>query len=294
MTGARRARSNQPSRVPTHIRSKSVFMQCRNHDYIFYNEAWTDENTGVFYQKGYYDENGKYYDADSIAFKKPDGSYESHYLCDFCGTELEANWKEGFYPTCKNCGAEMNKTPVFIDEIVHIGNDSGRTSISPNLIKMLVLIFASTMIAPVIITILITFFIIRTTSIDDNYDVIHYETSQNEQVEETETNLQIYGDEIYLDEVSPNTYRICTQQDDYEKYITWDYGAQSYYDYDSDCYLWYNTDVSPNLWQYWYEDIAGSNYYGWMECEGDDWYIEVSDTQWEKYQGDTSELWHIE
>ena len=28
-------------------------------------------------------------------------------------------------------------------------------------------------------------------------------------------------------------------------------------------YLWYNTDVAPNLWQYWYDDIAGGNYYGW-------------------------------
>jgi len=294
MTGTRRARSNQPSRVPTHIRSKAVFMQCRNHDYIFYNEAWTDENTGVFYQKGYYDENGKYYDADSIAFKKPDGSYEAHYLCDFCGTELEANWKEGFYPTCKNCGAEMNKTPVYIDEIVHIGADSGQRNASANLVKVLLLVVLFSMIVPVVATVLIAFIMIKSTNIDENYDRNYYETSQTVQVEETETNLQIYGDEIYLDEVSPNTYRICTQQDDYEKYITWDYGAQSYYDYDSDCYLWYNTDVSPNLWQYWYEDIAGSNYYGWMECEGDDWYIEVSDTQWEKYQGDTSELWHIE
>ena len=66
------------------------------------------------------------------------------------------------------------------------------------------------------------------------------------------------------------------------------------FDYDSNCYLWYNTDVSPNLWQYWYDDIAGDEYYGWMECEGEDWYIEVSDTEWEKYDGDTSQLWHIE
>lgn len=65
-------------------------------------------------------------------------------------------------------------------------------------------------------------------------------------------------------------------------------------DEESNCYLWYNTDVSPNLWQYWYDDIAGDNYYGWMECEGADWYIEVSDTEWEKFDGDTSGLWHIE
>jgi len=31
-----------------------------------------------------------------------------------------------------------------------------------------------------------------------------------------------------------------------------------------------------------------------MECEGDDWYIEVSETEWETYDGDTSQLWHIQ
>lgn len=121
-----------------------------------------------------------------------------------------------------------------------------------------------------------------------------YEEESVYQEPYVETNLEIYGNDIYLDEISPNTYRICTAQDEYEKHLTWDYGAESYYDYDSDCYLWYNTDVSPNLWQYWYDDIAGDSYYGWMECEGDKWYIEVSDTDWELYTGDTSNLWHIE
>lgn len=261
-------------------------MRCKNHDYLYYSESWTDERTGVFYQKGYYDENGKYYDAGSIAFKKPDGSYEAHYKCDFCGTELEANWKEGFYPTCKNCGAEMNKTPVYIDEIVHIGAASAPGSASVSWAKPLLLVVVFSMLVPVFFTIFITFMMIKKTNTDDN--------SQTVTVQETETNLQIYGNEIYLNEVSPNTYRICSQKADYEKHIIWDYGAQSYYDYDSDCYLWYNTDVSPNLWQYWYDDIAGDNYYGWMECEGNDWYIEVSDTMWERYEGDTSQLWHIE
>ena len=118
--------------------------------------------------------------------------------------------------------------------------------------------------------------------------------SENKQLKETETNLEIYGNDIYLDQVEPRIFRICSEDDPYEKHLTWDYGAQAYYDRGSDCYLWYNTDVSPNLWQYWYEDIAGSNYYGWMECEGEDWYIEVSDTEWEEYEGDTSGLWHIE
>ena len=266
-------------------------MQCKNHDYMYYNESWCDETTGIIYQKGYYDEDGRYYDADSIAFKKPDGSYEAHYKCDFCGTELEANWKEGFYPTCKNCGAEMQKTPVYIDEFINIEGFAQNRQMSNSWVKPLVIILVTTMLVPVISMILFAFILVKVHSGTDSYS---YSDSTSYVETQPETNLEIYGTDIYLDELSDNIYRICTEQDDYEKHITWDYGANSYYDYDSNCYLWYNTDVSPNLWQYWYEDIAGSNYYGWMECEGDDWYIVVSDTDWEKYDGDTSKLWHIE
>lgn len=298
-----RVRRNQPTGIPSYLRQKSVLMRCKNHDYMYYNEAWADEKTGVSYRKGYYDENGTYYDAESIVFKKPDGSYEAHYVCDYCGTELEANWKEGFYPTCKNCGAEMNKTPVYVDEIINIGtgtvsySDSGETA--KNISKRLLTSMLISLALPIVIMVIIiattakigreteTFFerVIFTESIPvEEYD----------SVEETETNLEIYGTDIYLDEISPDIYCICDEEEDYEKHLIWDYGARSYYDYDSDCYLWYNTDVSPNLWQYWYDDIAGDNYYGWMECEGEDWYIEVSDTEWEWYEGDTDGLWHIE
>ncbi|MBQ9926455.1 MAG: hypothetical protein IJO65_00630 [Lachnospiraceae bacterium] len=267
-------------------------MRCKNHDYMYVHESWTDEQTGVLYRKGYYDEEGKYYDADSIAFKKQDGSYEAHYVCDYCGTELEANWKEGFYPTCKNCGAEMNKTPVYIDEIVDIrslasvANASGNFG-KKNLTRIILPLVIMGIAIPVLFNVFFAFMA---------FSLVRSDYTSTSQVQETEmeTNLEIYGNDIYLDEVSTNLYRICSQQDEYEKHITWDYGAECYYDYDSDCYLWYNTDVSPNLWQYWYDDIAGDDYYGWMECEGEDWYIEVSDTEWEKYEGDTSWLWHIE
>lgn len=129
---------------------------------------------------------------------------------------------------------------------------------------------------------------------NNSYSEITIDSYDDDDYYDEVTNIDIYGDDIYLDQVDDNTYVICEQTDDYEKHLTWDYGADFYYDYDSDCYLWYNTDVSPNLWQYWYEDIAGSNYYGWMECEGDTWYIEISDTEWEEYTGDTSGLWQIQ
>ena len=39
-------------------------MNCRNHTYVYYNEPWVDSVSGMSYKQGYYDENGKYYDAE--------------------------------------------------------------------------------------------------------------------------------------------------------------------------------------------------------------------------------------
>jgi len=298
-----RVRSNQPTGIPSHLLRLAVRMHCKNHDYVYYKEAWTDEATGVSYRKGYYDENGTYYDGDSIVFKKPDGSYEAHYVCEFCGTEFETEWKEGFYPTCKNCGAEMNKTPVYVDEIIKVatGEDSYDDSDMMRRRQAKISMFIFGIMAIFFIIMFVSIAKVNreversfTTVVDWDWESEYVYSGEDASGYETETNLWIYGTDIYLDEISPNIYRICGPTEDYEKHITWDYGANSYYDYDSNCYLWYNTDVSPNLWQYWYDDIAGDNYYGWMECEGEDWYIEVSDGEWALYEGDTDELWHIE
>ena len=278
--GPKYIRRNQPICIPPEVEEKAVLVRCKNHDYLYVHKSWTVGQTGKEYRKGYYDEDGKFYDSNNVAFKKPDGSYEARYVCEHCGAETETDWKEGFYPTCKNCGAEMEKTPVYIDEILEVKSlktDEKKTDDSK---LKLDFIDISTMIVAAIVGVYIiaqAFF-----------------TGTTPTPEKTDTNLEIYGSEIYLDEISPQTYRICSGQDDYEKHLTWDKKTESYYDRESDCYLWYNTDVSPNLWQYWYDDIAGNHYYGWMECDGVDWYIEVSDTEWEKYEGDTSQLWYIE
>lgn len=149
---AARYRTNQPTRVPKAARQGSLLMKCKDHDYVYYRESWTDKSTGTFHQKGYYDETGKYYGADYIAFKKPDGSYEAHYQCNYCGAEMETNWKEGYYPTCKNCGAEMKKTPAFMDEIMEI--ELNNTYVAPPFVgKILVAVFILTLLVPVIMVI---------------------------------------------------------------------------------------------------------------------------------------------
>ena len=79
--------------------------------------------------------------------------------------------------------------------------------------------------------------------------------------------------------------------------MRWSSGDDSYYDSASGLYLWYNTDLSPNLWQYWYEPISGDyGDYGWMEYENGVWYIEAEQAQWLPVPAsyDTAPLWHID
>ena len=66
---------------------------------------------------------------------------------------------------------------------------------------------------------------------------------------------------------------------------------------DSGLWAWYNTEVDPPLWQYWYEPISGDyGDFGWMEYEDGTWYIEEAAGDWipvpDRY--DVSPLWHIE
>lgn len=298
-----RTRYNQPTGVPQHIKDKAISMRCKNHTYVYFNESWIDSASGASYKQGYYDETGKYYDADSLMFKHPDGSYNAHFVCEYCGNEAEFVWKEGVYPTCKSCGAQMNKEMAYVDDIIQVGNYQSAQNRSLNslstikkiIIIYIVAVFGFSMLSHIIGAIAL-FANFNHFSDDISYEIMNVAHEIEDDIDEYDevTNIDIYGTDIYLDEVDDNTYVICEETDEYEKHLTWDYGADSYYDYDSDCYLWFNTDVSPNLWQYWYEDIAGSEYYGWMECEGSIWYIEVSDTEWEEYTGDTSGLWHIQ
>lgn len=300
---SQRARYNQPTGVPTHIKEKAISMRCRNHTYLYFNESWIDSANGTAYKQGYYDENGKYYEADSLIFKRSDGSYNAHFICEYCGNEAEFVWKEGVYPTCKSCGAQMNKETTYVDDIIQVGSyqsEQNRPSNSFSKIKKLIIIYVGAVFGVSMLSHIVGMIAMfaNYTNIFDDIDNgimnVTYEINGDTDEDYEVTNIDIYGTDIYLDEVDDKTYVICEETDDYEKHLTWDYGADSYYDYDSDCYLWFNTDVSPNLWQYWYEDIAGGEDYGWMECEGSTWYIEVSDTDWEEYTGDTFALWHIQ
>ena len=314
-------RSHISRNTPAHILQNCLHISCKNHRYIYYPETWIDNSIGKTYQKGYYDENGRHYAADEIIFKTKDGTCKTSFKCEYCGTEAEYNWTDGSYPHCSNCGALMTRMPTYIDEVVEIKKVTDYTDYAPrrsgSSIGKNICIFVFACMVLQIVGAMISLFISQVESDKEearkqdmlnsyqfpytnsyNYGHVNMYTGNNSYANNNSShdvsNIEIYGSTIYLDEIADNTYVLCDREDEYEKKLTWDYGADSYYDSASDCYIWYNTDVSPNLWQYWYDDIAGNNVYGWMEYEEDGWFIETRQNYWQKYGGDISKLWHIE
>ena len=282
--------------TPKNIRNNSLILNGKNHNYVYYDEEWVHPKTNEVFHKGYYNEEGTYYGANDIAFKNPNGTYTAHFRCDYCGAEAEYQWSEGQYPTCKSCGATMSKTPVYVDELINVSNAS-KVSEDKKIIRGVIILIAFLMSAP---GLFISLGILGSIT---SYNKNKQSTSQTSVKEDTPSNIDIFGNDIYLKKVSKknskkknkkkNIYEICESNEEYDKHLSWDYGADSYYDYDTDCYIWYNTDVSPNLWQYWYDEVAGDDSeYGWMECEDNEWFIET-ESGWVKYDGDTSKLWHI-
>ncbi len=281
-----------PGNAPTNIKMNSLHLQCKNHKYLYYPEDWNDTATGKSYSKGYYDENGRHYTAEEITFRRKDGSYIASYKCEYCGHTAEYEWREGQSPNCNSCGAAMTKVQTYIDDIVEVTKASVYTGYDNEVNTARRRPASAAKIVAISIGAPLAFATILTVATVERENRTQNNNSSNGQ--SVVSNVDIYGRDLYLDEIDTNVYVICDETDDYEKHLTWDYGQDSYYDRESDCYIWYNTDVSPNLWQYWYEDISGSNAYGWMEYETDTWYIEKSANSWKAYSGDTSKLWHIQ
>lgn len=103
-------------------------------------------------------------------------------------------------------------------------------------------------------------------------------------------------DTLYLASNDRGEYYEVSSSDVWTKSLIWDYSADSYYDATTDCWLWYNTDVEPAQWQYWYEGISSDfGDYGWMEHDQDGWWIEESEGNWIPLPSeyDTSGLWYI-
>lgn len=104
-------------------------------------------------------------------------------------------------------------------------------------------------------------------------------------------------DVLYLLSNGDNVYRKSNDSREYDKSLVWDNEYQSYYDKDTYCYVYYNEDVSPHVWQYWYEGISSDfGDYGWMEYRAGRWYIEKSYNNWVVLPSDYNirYLWYID
>ena len=282
-----RTRTNQPTDIPDRIKRSGTDYRCSKHDYTYYSESW--ESNGTEYKAGYYDENGKYYKPGDIIFKQDDGYYTAKLKCQYCGNNVLYRWKEGeFSSICNQCGASMSVENYTTDTILSVSDEVDREIAKDKRSSKIY----SVIFSVVFIIVAIVFGGSMFSSLWEVFKISSNETALNE----TDSNIKIYGTELYLDLIDEqnSTYQICTSDDDYEKHLTWDYGSESYYDKESDCYIWYNTDVSPNLWQYWYEGVSNKYESGWMEYEGiNNWYIEDKSGDWDIYSGDTSNFWHI-
>ena len=293
-----RSRSNQPRGYVAreHHDVEPIPHYGLFHNYYYYPLSWTDEATGQHYEKGYYDEDGKYYE--NVAFRRTDGVYQNVVCqCEYCDTVSKIDWTEGGPLICPQCGGTMKllsaldeytqdplyqktrKTPGYVDYA-----DAGKKQRRRTLLRTILWIG---LIVLVILGVSV---------------MIHWTSNRTPQYNYTQppaqapSNVELFGNRVGLVRTAPGVYQISTDRE-YDRIMSWEPREDSYYEPESDLYLWYNTDVEPPLWQYWYEPISGGyGDYGWMEYENGSWYIEASYGKWievpAKY--DTSPLWRIE
>ncbi len=112
----------------------------------------------------------------------------------------------------------------------------------------------------------------------------------------TTNNNLVESDAVCLKKVGERSYTIVDKSQAYDKKLVWDKNADSYYDAETECWVWYNTAVVPATWQYWYDYISPDyGDFGWMEHDETGWYIEATEGNWiqlpQKYE--TSNLWSI-
>lgn len=259
-TSQTRTRTNQPRGWNVTKHGNAPHYNCRDHDYIYYAHDWTTDD-GVTYQAGYYDESGVRYT--NVAIE----GVETILSCKYCGATKIHKWQEGMIPNCECCGA-----PFEIDKI-----DAKKVAISNGATKPFIFLYGG--IIALSFTFTMCSSMLRMIVPQGNS---HFEDKPNVTNSTTITETTIPRS-VYVKEIS----RSCPLD------------GEDYYDSKTQCWFWWDTNVSPNQWQYWYEGIS-SDYgdYGWMEYDDNEqqWYIEVSDGNWqplpEKY--DTSNLWHFE
>ncbi|MCR5676220.1 MAG: hypothetical protein K6G16_10980 [Lachnospiraceae bacterium] len=258
---APRPRRNQPS---GYSRNDHRQFQCRTHDYVYYPIPWTVGTTT--YQAGYYDEDGNHYD--SVAIKNE----ETICKCEYCESLTKIKWDGGTLPNCEHCGAPLS-VQVKDEGAAGSGSDvtsrNETSSLSDN--KGGIIGF--------IIAFLFVFFACGSL-LDDDDEYADSSYDNGTYVESAQTSLPSsyyaapIGRECYLD-------------------------GEDYHDETTGCWFYFNEEVDPPVWQYWFEGIS-DNYgdYGWMEYDDAEaqWYIQDKKGKWIVLPAEysTSNLWHFD
>ena len=247
----------------------------RRHDYVYYPESWTDSESGTHYEKGYYDENGKYYD--SVAFQK-NGKYENVVChCPYCGTEtvMSLDNRAGSSQSlqCQACGAPM-EIKSELDEILEQPTENTHVYDSEASLSNAFGQPKKKKGQGLLIALIIGVFLIISSTVKNAIFRPSYSSpngySSTQQIQQYDYNSdyssQAYDQEmIYLEKQTDGSYHIVTDPIRADRILYYDKEFDSFYEENSDCWLWYNSDVDPEVWQYWYEGIS-SDYgdYGWM------------------------------
>ena len=334
-----RTRYNQPRGyvAGNHYNINPIPHYCVHHNYYYYPFSWTDEASGREYKKGYYDEEGKYYE--NVVFRT-NGTYKNVICkCEYCDTITKIDWTEGGPLICPQCGGtltivsaldEYTQDPNYekvrtradyVDYADREEDDSGGD------IDITISSFFR-FLAIIVVSVIAIFTLIagqkernsEPFSHNDDYNVgyrtedgwvylgngawgkygtwddnQHQWNPNNGQNGDSPSNPELFNDVIYLNDIKPGLC-VITGDPDHDRELVWDEEEQSYHDQASDLWAWYNTEVSPSLWQYWYEPIS-QDYgdFGWMEYQDGTWYIEAEESNWiplpDSY--DSAPLWHI-
>ncbi|SDB21291.1 hypothetical protein SAMN02910298_01013 [Pseudobutyrivibrio sp. YE44] len=299
-----RTRNNQPRHYSG---STPRIYRCENHDYIHYNEPWTDEETGKKYKAGYYDEDGVFYE--DIVFSqygKILATTTAVCKCDYCGMDDSRSWADREKP-CKQCGGTMSLVSQ-VDELKdeepeesnyrYNDNDDNYDYHKPYTeedaeVDGVKAMFVAITIIVAIAGMAITSAGTRNSSYDNNYNYDYltrykedpeyrelidtqtkmFLTPSNNETDTNEYNIPDLGTTMFLKEEDGSF--VLTDESDYSDNFE-NSGYKSlpadadgnYYDKDTDMYVWLNEDIDPPQFQYWLEGLS-SQYgdYGWMEYD---------------------------
>ncbi len=269
-------------------------MYGRRHDYVYYPVAWTDTATGTYYEKGYYDENGQRYD--NVAFEK-NGKYENVIChCPYCDQQsvltLDAETARTHSLQCPHCGGPM-ELKTQLDEYSGTA-DTGTSyrTVQTQAPKK------KSHIGLIIVGVLAALGILGSIAESGSEEIEIYDPPESGYVinYNENSNVSLFGEEVSLVKTGEGEYALAPEGETGDRVMYWSDYDDSYYEAESDCWIWYNTDMDPAVWQYWYEGISSDfGDYGWMEHDDTGWYIEASNGNWIKLPDSysTDRLWYI-